>query len=113
MDHRILPSLLLKTDLGPVCYKPISSDLLESFLGLAQPPSARAIRKYTRKLRAFDPGNQVHRFNKVSPAVALCSQNLLAFGGQTVIAPAPLSSFLNPASLDPLPVFEAIKQGIQ
>ena len=59
------------------------------------------------------PGYPVDRFHELAPAFPLRFQNFFAGRGETIIPPATLSRFLNPAAANPATFFQAIKKGIE
>jgi hypothetical protein len=53
------------------------------------------------------------RSNKVAPIAALSRKHFPAGSGESVITPAPLAGFFDPATADPSAAFQAIQEGIE
>ena len=61
----------------------------------------------------LDSRDQADRFHELTPAIALRRQHLLPRGGETIITAATLAGLLHPATANPSPLLEAVKQGIK
>ena len=60
-------------------------------------------------LRRFHSGDEIHRLDKLSPAIALRSQNLFAFRCEPVVTASSLAGLFHPATLNPSSFLQAIE----
>src|SRR5437588_5511896 len=65
------------------------------------------------KSRMLNPGDQVDRFDELTPASALLRQHLFARGSQAIVAASALPRLFNPAATNPVPFLKSIKQRIK
>jgi hypothetical protein len=61
----------------------------------------------------FNSGNSIDSFNKLPPTVALRSQDLFTFCGQTIVPTPALPSFFHPTALNPTASFEPVEQRVK
>src|SRR5262249_19316467 len=75
--------------------------------------SARRALISTLKSGMLNPGDQVDRFDELTPPGALLRQDVFARGRQTIVTAAALPRLFDPAAANPVPFLESIEQRIK
>src|SRR3954451_3558252 len=89
-----------------------SSTISASRIGDNCNPDSRALIS-TLKSGMLNTGDQVDRFDELTPACALLQQHVFDRGGQAIITASTLTCLFNPAATNPVPFFKSVKQRIK